>query len=197
MQTLLHKLEQECIDVPKPWALSIMQEDINAHKPWVLDVYHTISTPPNCARAWTIIIGTFLMTVNTVEMKPTNQLCSILCMLLIENCSLTTFKLVVTVPYNGKCCGMCDCFSVLHQTIWLGLEHGAECCIPFDCYFSFVKHTATRSHALSLFCKPSRINAFRYSFSINAPFLWNTLPHDVMLSNSITSFRLRLNNHLT
>ena len=70
-------------------------------------------------------------------------------------------------------------------------------CIPFDCYFSFVKHTATRSHALSLFCKPSRINAFRYSFSINAPFLWNTLPHDVMLSNSITSFRLRLNNHLT
>jgi len=68
-------------------------------------------------------------------------------------------------------------------------------CIPFDCYFSFVKHTATRSHALSLFCKPSCINAFRYSFFINAAFLWNTLPHDVMLSNSITSFRLRLNNH--
>jgi len=67
------------------------------------------------------------MTVNTAEMKPTNQLCSILCMLLIENCVLTTFKLVVTVPYNEKCCGKCDCFSVLHQTIGLGLEHGAEC----------------------------------------------------------------------
>jgi len=39
-------------------------------------------------------------------MKPTNQLCSILCMLLMENCVLATFKLVVTVPYNGKCCGM-------------------------------------------------------------------------------------------
>jgi len=67
------------------------------------------------------------MTVNTVEKKSTNQLCSILCMLLIENCALTTFKLVVTVSYNGKCLGMCDCFSVLHQTIGLGLEHGAEC----------------------------------------------------------------------
>ena len=69
----------------------------------------------------------FLMTVNTVEMKPTNQLCNILCMLLIENCVLATFKLVVTVSYNGNCCGMCDFFSVLHQTIGLGLEHGAEC----------------------------------------------------------------------
>jgi len=45
----------------------------------------------------------------------------------LEDCVLTAFKLVVSVSYNGKCCGMCDCFSVLHQMIGLGLEHGAEC----------------------------------------------------------------------
>ena len=66
------------------------------------------------------------MTVNTVEMKPTNQFCNIVCMLLIENCVLATFKFVVTVSYYGKCYGMCDFFSVLYRTIGLGLEYGAE-----------------------------------------------------------------------
>jgi len=61
-----------------------------------------------------VLLGTFLMTVNTVEMEPSNQLCSVLYMLRIKNGVLATFKLVVTVSYSGKCCGMCDCFSVLH-----------------------------------------------------------------------------------
>ena len=52
-----------------------------------------------------------------------------------------------------------------------------------------------RLHAMKEVRKIWLGNVLFRSSLINAPFLWNTLPHDVMLSNSITSFRLRLNNH--
>ena len=44
-------------------------------------------------------------------------------------------------------------------------------CIDFSRYFSFTPLSHTRSHNLTLFCKPSRINVYRHSFFIRSPFL--------------------------
>ena len=51
-------------------------------------------------------------------------------------------------------------------------------CITFTRYFTF-SGTHTRSHS-SLGCSHSRINAFRHSFFVRSPFLWNTLPFDIV-----------------
>ena len=62
--------------------------------------------------------------------------------------------------------------------------------IPFDSYFRFNTFNSTRSHALTLCFKSSRINSFIYTFFINAPILRNALPYDVASSTSLTSFKL-------
>ena len=64
-------------------------------------------------------------------------------------------------------------------------------CISFCTYFNFAR-TITRSHSLSLLCKRSRVNSFRYSFFINASFLWNKLPFDVASASSYNSFKRKL-----
>ena len=61
-------------------------------------------------------------------------------------------------------------------------------------YFKF-NTCDTRSHSLTLCTSHSTINAFRYSFYINAPFLWNQVPYDV-LSLPPKSFGLKLCLHL-
>ena len=50
--------------------------------------------------------------------------------------------------------------------------------------------------SLSLLCKRSRVNSFRYSFFINASFLWNKLPFDVASASSYNSFKRKLKAHL-
>ena len=51
-------------------------------------------------------------------------------------------------------------------------------------------------HSHRLLCQNSRINSFRYSFFINAPFLWNDLPIGITSSASFTSFKHALSTHL-
>ena len=65
-------------------------------------------------------------------------------------------------------------------------------CICFDNYYSFNPSISTRSHSLSLFCIPSSINAFRFSFFVNSPFVWNSLPLDIVSAHSLPSFKYKL-----
>ena len=46
-------------------------------------------------------------------------------------------------------------------------------CLKFEDYFIF-NNSSTRSHGFCIRISSSRINAFRYSFFINVPSLWNT-----------------------
>ena len=52
-------------------------------------------------------------------------------------------------------------------------------CIDFNTYFT-VRTTCTRSHSLSLFCRQTSIDSFRYSFFVNSVFLWNRISHSIL-----------------
>ena len=61
---------------------------------------------------------------------------------------------------------------------------------PINFYHHFDFNTnPTRSHPLTLKSRSSSINAFRYSFFVNTPFEWNSIPYEI-LSASLRS-RLR------
>ena len=51
--------------------------------------------------------------------------------------------------------------------------------LPFSNYFSF-SNSPTRSHSLSLQCKQSTINLYRYSFFVNGIFTWNSVPYEIL-----------------
>ena len=64
---------------------------------------------------------------------------------------------------------LCQIYKIVHNLA----------CISFFKYFAF-KTVNTRSHKLSLLCKSSKLNSFRYSFFINAPFIWNKLLFEIV-----------------
>ena len=74
------------------------------------------------------------------------------------------------------------------------ISHNLDC-IPFISYFAF-NTNCTRSHRFSLVCPLSWINSFRYSFFVNAPYLWNRIPFDVLNCNSYPCFKRWLHHHL-
>ena len=67
--------------------------------------------------------------------------------------------------------------------------------IPFSKYFQF-STTVTRSHPMSLFIPSSTINSRRFSFFINSPFLWNTIPHRILKLTNPVAFRTALRRFL-
>ena len=69
-------------------------------------------------------------------------------------------------------------------------------CIAFDQYFCLSPLNHTRSHNLSILCKSSNIDAYRHSFFIRLPFLWNSLPSDVVNASSHRSFKCQVAAHL-
>ena len=69
-------------------------------------------------------------------------------------------------------------------------------CIKFSDYFSYSKRSVRNCHSLQLPFTSSRINAFRYSFFVNSPFLWNKLPSSVVCSTSLPSFKHQLFYHI-
>ena len=65
-------------------------------------------------------------------------------------------------------------------------------CIKFDNYFAF-KGRALRHHPKSLTIPSSRINVYRHSYFVNAPFIWNQLPLEIIQSPSLSVlFKLRI-----
>ena len=70
--------------------------------------------------------------------------------------------------------------------------------IKFQNYFSFCKnqHPRTRSHhPLHFLTCVSRVNHYRYSFFVNAPFIWNALPGSILCVLCPVTFRSSLINH--
>ena len=66
-------------------------------------------------------------------------------------------------------------------------------CINFTDYFSPCKAPQTRyCKANSLQCMPSRVNVYRYSFFINAPFIWNSLPVHISSAPTYAAFKSSL-----
>ena len=61
-------------------------------------------------------------------------------------------------------------------------------CLHFEKFFQFVNPN-TRSHPLSIKCVQSRVNCYRYSFFVNAPFIWNDLPSTLHDCSCIASFK--------
>ena len=59
-----------------------------------------------------------------------------------------------------------------------------------------LSNTSTRSHPLTIRTVPSSINSYRYSFFVNSPFLWNTIPYTILKIKQSSSFRLALRRFL-
>ena len=68
-------------------------------------------------------------------------------------------------------------------------------CIKFTDYFT-PKSRPLRSRPYSLSIPQSRINAFRFSYFVNAPFTWNELPPNLIQSSSLPTFKFRLTKFL-
>lgn len=69
-------------------------------------------------------------------------------------------------------------------------------CLNFSDYFNSNPSSSTRSHYLSILCRHSRINVYRYSFFVNAVYYWNHLPVEVVSSSSFVSFRNKLKSFI-
>ena len=60
--------------------------------------------------------------------------------------------------------------------------------VKFSDFCSFVSSCMKR-HSLSILPLQSTINALRYSFLGNTPFIWNNIPFDILSSSNRTAFR--------
>ena len=80
-----------------------------------------------------------------------------------------------TVQQRHQLLSCCQTFKTIHN-----LD-----CVNIDDYLCF-NQFSTRSHSLTLRCTRSRI---RYSFFVNIPFLWNTIPYDIVNSTSYAAFK--------
>ena len=70
-------------------------------------------------------------------------------------------------------------------------------CINFQKYYRFCNNLSSRSyHPLHICLLPSRVNTFRYSFFVNAPFIWNQLPGYLLCVVCPETFRDCLASHL-
>ena len=79
----------------------------------------------------------------------------------------------------------CQTFKIIH-----GMD-----CIKFSDYFTF-KRRSLRSHSNSLTIPQSRINVFRFSYFVNAPFIWNQIPPQILQSSSLSTFKFSLSTML-
>lgn len=60
--------------------------------------------------------------------------------------------------------------------------------MSFSDFFKF-NTSVTKSHSMTLVCKQSVVNAYRYSFFVNSVFIWNRLPFSVVSVTSRSVFR--------
>ena len=56
--------------------------------------------------------------------------------------------------------------------------------------------TSTKSHPLSIRPVTSTINSYRFSFFVNSPFLWNSIPYAILQLKKSTMFRSALHRYL-
>ena len=76
-------------------------------------------------------------------------------------------------------------YCILHKTT----------AIDFSRYFHF-NTLPTRSHSLTLNLLSSTINAFRHSFFVASPLLWNSIPFDILSQPAAPTFKYKLKRFL-
>ena len=76
-------------------------------------------------------------------------------------------------------------YSILHGTTSINFAH----------YFQF-NTLVTRSHHLTLNLVSSTINAFWHSFFIAIPFLWNSIPYEILSQSVAQLFKYKLKHFL-
>ena len=68
--------------------------------------------------------------------------------------------------------------------------------LSFNSYCSFKTITYLRSHSLSLETVNSSINAHRFSYFANIPFLWNYLPASMVTLPTVSQFRQSMHSYI-
>ena len=98
-----------------------------------------------------------------------------------------------------------DCMSSLK---WPTLETRIYLCVAFlydilhkrysslrfDSFYKF-KSSCTRQHSLCIAPLQATINVYRYSFFVNTPFIWNSVPHSILCITKVESFRRALKTY--
>ena len=100
-----------------------------------------------------------------------------------EECRSTLGLLTIQQRHHLLLC--CQVYKIVNK-----LDY-----IDFDQYFTF-NSSITRRESFCINVLPSRINSYRYSFFVNAPFVWNTLPSSVVTSTSLPMFKSKLKSLL-
>jgi len=67
--------------------------------------------------------------------------------------------------YVGIATTISECHSIMHK---------------YFCYHFDFNTNVTQSHPLTLQTQSSSINALRYSFYMNTPFVWNSIPYKIL-----------------
>jgi len=66
------------------------------------------------------------------------------------------------------------CVAILYDIL-----HKRYSSLCFDSYYKF-KSSCTRQHSLCFVPLQATINAYRYSFFVNTPFIWNSVLHSIL-----------------
>jgi len=82
------------------------------------------------------------------------------------------------------------CVSFLYDIL-----HKRYSSLSFSSFYVF-NSSSTRQHSLFIVPLQSTINTYRYSFFINAPFIWNSIPHCILSLTKVDSFRRALRTYL-
>ena len=67
--------------------------------------------------------------------------------------------------------------------------------LSFSSFYDF-NSSRTRQHSLCIVPLQSTINAYRYSFFVNAPFIWNSIPHCILFLTKVDTFQKVLRTYL-
>ena len=99
-----------------------------------------------------------------------------------------------------------DCIQELHWPTIQQRHNYYSICLVHDSLhhrnsLSFHEHyhlsgTSTKSHPLSIRPVTSTINSYRFSFFVNSPFLWNSIPYAILQLKKSTMFRSALRRYL-
>ena len=66
-----------------------------------------------------------------------------------------------------------------------------------DFFFSFVEHNSTRGHQYKLAKKYSQLDCHKYFFANRIVNVWNELPDEIVLSDSLYSFKRKVSSYVS
>ena len=92
----------------------------------------------------------------------------------------------VSQPAVRPGCARCRAPEISHD----------KAAIDFSQYFQFNTLATRPSHSLTLNLLSSTINAFRHSFFVTSPLLWNSIPFEILSQSTAPIFKFKLKRFL-